>query len=268
VSPNINNIVLAAVTALALAGCATRSIHSAGPGNYPERNEVPIAANFPTSNQLKLQAAEHWRRVAQESAEALVKGLPRGGLLHLRRSCNASGCAPRACETTFTRVFHNDFLTALVGLGYQVTEAPAANALIVDVDAQAVAFAPNRPQYRYAGRAVQLGPGLWALGDTSSLIDPQGAEARRTAGWDTNWFRTEFAAGPTPRNELVVTVSAMTPAQAYVARSTRVYYTADADAGHYFCGGQDPARARTWTIPVVGECSPGRCVEAAPGRRQ
>lgn len=260
----------AIAAALVLAGC-THTIHSGGEGSYPDRNEVPIAANFATTTQLKLQAAEHWRRVAQDAAENLSKSLRAGGAcipstgcvtLHVRRSCETSGCSPQACETPFNRVFHNDFVTALVGLGYPVAAAPVANAVVVEIDVQAIAFAANRPQYRYAGAPVEIGPGLWARRDASSLVGAGGAVAQRTEDPDLNWYRTEFAAGATPRNELVVTVSAVTPARTYAARDTRVYYTADADASHYFCAPPGPQRARTWSIPVVGDCGATRCLEA------
>jgi hypothetical protein len=151
-----------AALAASLGGCAvrdtfSRDIHSGGQGNYPDRNEVPIAANFGTSTQLKLQAAEHWRRVAYDSADGLITSLQTGGAcipkqrcvaLYLRRSCETTGCAPRPCDTTFNRVFFNEFLTALVSLGYQVSTVPTGNAAVVDVDIQAVAFSTNRPKYR------------------------------------------------------------------------------------------------------------------------
>lgn len=271
--------VTAASAAIILAGCA-HTIHGGGNAPYAERNEVPIAANFTTTTQLKLQAAEHWRRVAQDSAEGLAKSLRAGGAcipstgcatLHVRRSCESTGCSPARCDTTFNRVFHNDFVTALVGLGYPVAASPAPGATVVDIDIQAIAFAPNRPQYRYAGEPVEIAPGLWARRDRSSLLDGAGAAALRTEDPDTNWYRTEFAAGATPRNELVITVSALSAARTYVARDTRVYYTADADASHYFCaavGKDDAPRARTWTIPVVGDCAAERCAETMGGVRR
>ena len=89
-----------------LAGCALdSSIHSGGKASYPERNEVPIAANFRTSNQLKLQAAEHWRRVANNSADALVKSL-QGGLVGREHSLDGNDIGivggmrqgPRRCQ--------------------------------------------------------------------------------------------------------------------------------------------------------------------------
>lgn len=268
-------LALAAAIAAVLPGCTVHNIHSGGDKSYPERNEVPVASNFRTSTQLKLQAAEHWRRVAVDSASTLVKSMQAGGAclpktgcttLYLRRSCETTGCAPRSCDTTFNRVFHNEFLTALVGLGYKVSAEPVAGAAIVDIDVQSVAFARNRPQYRYAGAAVEIGPGIWALRDDATLLDKSGSAALRTEGYDSNWYRTEFAAGATPRNELVVSVSAMGTDKTYLARNTRVYYTSDADAALYSCGGESSQATRTWTIPVTGDCTAPRCTE--PDRRR
>lgn len=129
---------------LALAGCMG-GLHSGGKENYPPQNEVPIASNFTTSLQPKLQAAEHWRRIADDAAQALGKGLAASGkcvpgracpALHLKRACESSGCAPTRCETTFGRIFHNELLTALVARGYPVSNAPVPGALVVEVDAQ------------------------------------------------------------------------------------------------------------------------------------
>ena len=254
----------AMVTALFIAGCAIDGgLHGGVKARYPAANEVPVAVNYQTMTQLKLQSAEHWRRAAVDSAEALAKAARRPpGALYVRRGCETSGCTPRACDTTFNRVFFNEFVTALVNLGYQVTSAESANVPTVEVDIQAVAFAPNRPQYRYAGQAVALGPGVWALRDVTSFIEPDGVVVTRTEGDDTNWYRAEFAAGPTPQNELVITAS-VRQQNNYVARNTTVYYTADRDAAHYFCPSE---RARSWTIPVAGDCTAPRCVQTERGR--
>lgn len=273
---------VAVTIAMGLAGCAGPGIYSGGKGAAPERNEVPIAGNYPTSTQFKLQAAEHWRLAANDAAAGLVKSIRTGGAcipgspcttLYLRRSCETSGCAPQGCDTTFNRVFFNEFLTALVGLGYQVSAAPSSSAMVVDIDVQAIGFSDNRPQYRYAGKAEEIGPGIWALRDEASLVDAQGAEAPRTSGLDANWYRTQFAAGPTPRNELVITVSAMSRERVYLARNTSVYYTADSDAGLYSCperaraaAPEPAASAKAWTIPVIGDCTGPRCLDEA-GRR-
>lgn len=260
---------------LVLSGCVGGGLYSGGKESFPPQNEVPIAANFATNTQLKLQAAEHWRRVAEDAAEALAKGLASGGkcvpgrgcvALHVKRACETSGCAPTRCDTTFGRVFHNELLTALVSRGYPVSNVPVAGGLVVEVDAQAVSFSGNRPQYRYAGQPVEIAPGVWALRDVTSLIDAGGEAALRTDNLDLNWYRARFAGGRTPQSELVLSVSALTAEGTFAARHTGVYYTADADAAHYTCAGS-PGRgsARTWAIPVTGECVPGRCVTSTGG---
>jgi len=260
------NAALAVAVVLGAGGCAyTHNLHSGGAAKYPDRNEVPVATNFETSPQLKLQAAEHWRRVANDAADGLAKSLPPRSALHVARACDTTGCAPRPCETTFNRVFHSEFLTALVERGYQVSSVPSPNATLVEIDSQAVGFTANRPQYRYAGEPVELGQGVWALRDTVTLVDGAGVATVHTGGMDSNWFRTEFAGGATPRNELVLTVSALSQTRTYLARNTRVYYTSDADAAHYFCPAatvERPQRMRVSTIPVTGDCTGPRCLEA------
>ncbi len=256
--------------ALCAAACAQhQGIYSGGNKNVADTSEVPIATNFQTSSQPKLQAAEHWRRAANDSAAGLIKALKDGGaclpkqpckVLYLRRNCEASGCFPQRCDTIFNRVFFNEFLTALVADGYPVSSGPATDALIVDIDVQPVSFSGPRLQYRYAGEPVHVGPGVWALRDVTTLIDRDGISAVSTSDPDSNWYRTEFAVGETPRSELVLTVSAMSPEKTYIARKTSVYYTADADAALYSCGPK-LNDTPTWNVPVTGDCSAPRCAE-------
>lgn len=255
-----------------LGGCASNVITTNGPNPYAEHMEAPVATNFHTSLQPKLQAAEHWRRVANDAADALARSLKEGAAciaktgcqtLYLKRQCDSSGCLPSACETTFNRVFFNEFLTALVGQGYQVSATPVNAAITVDIDVQALSFADNRPQFRYAGRAVELGEGIWALKDVVLVTERNGNPLQPETGNNLNWLRTNFAAGVTPRNELVVSVSALSPEKTYLARNTGIYYTADADASLYFCAGAkqtDPRRQNIWTIPVTGDCTGARCL--------
>ena len=262
-----------------LAGCTGKTVVTDGPNNYAAFMEAPVASNFQTSLQPKLQAAEHWRRAANDSADALATALRNGAAciaktgcktLYVKRSCETSGCSPTACETTFSRVFFNEFLTALVHQGYQVAAQPVADAITLEIDAQALSFATNRPQFRYAGKAVELGDGVWALKEVVQVADRNGNPLQPESGGALNWLRTNFASGATPRNELVLSVSALSPDKTYLARSTSIYYTADVDASLYFCAGAkdaDPGQkgARTWNIPVTGDCSTPRCTSCVSG---
>lgn len=255
-----------------LVGCAN-TIHAGGQKYYADSDEVPIAMNFPSTQQAKLQAAEHWKRVADDAAAALLRSLRDSGscsqtagctTLVVTRQCATTGCQPSACDTTFNRVFYNDFISALVNQGNQVSTVPLAGAVTIDFDVQPVRFSPNRPQYRYAGVPVQLGEGVWARKDVTTVVDQFASGVPQSSFNWPNWFRTEFAAGRTPSYELVITVSALSPAKAYIARNTSVYYIADSDAGNYVCPAQLKELANStgtpsWDIPVSADCSTPRC---------
>jgi hypothetical protein len=91
---------------------------------------------------------------------------------------------------------------------------------------QPVRFAANRPQYRRAGIARELGPGIWALDA------PAAGPARAADAAPAVWFHPEFSAGATPRSEILVTVSVLDGGR-YAARSTQVYYVSDDDRPLY-----------------------------------
>jgi len=271
-----------------LLGCVSpdlRQIQHDGTQPHADSNEVPIASNFPTSMQRKLQAAEHWKSVANYSASELSNSLQRAstcsiGLqcktLVIRRSCETTGCTQVACETTFGKVFHEELVTAMVNLGYRVSTVPVKDGITLEYDVQTVSFGPNRPQYRHAGRAVELADGVWALKDPAAVVNSQESLLKPNSGERLNWYRTEFATGRTPTREIVVTASAKSADQAYIGRSTEVYYISDADVGHYVCERPvaDPCQEncstkvfdqKSWTIGVQGDCSEPRC--KAPARK-
>jgi hypothetical protein len=95
---------------------------------------------------------------------------------------------------------------------------------------QPISFSANRPQYRYAGVPVELAPGVWAIRDIAST-DPANTEAPPSVD-ALHWFRSEFAAGQTPRVELLVTVSVVDKRR-YLARASNAYYITDADKRLY-----------------------------------
>lgn len=272
----------ALISIILLSGCAT--IHNTSSDLYPANNETPIAINHKSNLQRKLQAAEHWKQAAQDAANSLINSLKEGGscitktgcaVLHVKRSCESTGCSPKSCETTFSKVFHNEFITALVNSGYQVSTIAGANMITVEVDAQVVKFSENRPQYRYAGTAREVGEGIWAIRDVGYVSDGDGGFIKPHVGNAYNWFRTEFASGQTPSNELIVTASAISPNQAYIARNTSIYYTADSDIDQYSCKEVVPvqivipvvkAETKTWNVPIVGDCSTPRCTNCATPR--
>lgn len=222
-----------------LSGCITlqqpavppNTIFADSPRNIAPSTETPVSANFKTSTQLKLQAAQHWANIATDTGNAIAE------LMRKTRSCGpqVKRCTgiyvnPPAVVTEFSRAFHNQLITTLVASGLVVSKV-AEGSMSIDIDVQPVVFMANRPQYRFAGTATELGPGVWALRDAVSVKpdDPKAAPPTKDA---LHWFRTEFAAGQTPQTEIIVTVSAGDESR-YLARATNVYYITDGDRKLY-----------------------------------
>ena len=210
-----------------VAGCAT------------PYSEAPLATNFPTNRQPKLQAAAHWNVIAGDVAKQISAGLKDKRPLFVDQS---------SVRTVFDRAFTNDLISALVAGGHTVLKSPTG-ALNVDVDTQTVRFSPNRPQYNYAGVATALTTGVWALHQAHAT-----AGAVLVAGVASadaySWFRAEFATGETPQTEIIITTS-VSDASQYLARSTSIYYVADTDSRMYVY--EPPFQAQTKTMGVTGK---------------
>ncbi len=211
------------ITGAALTGCMTAPY-----------SETPLATNFPTASQPKLQAAAHWVTVADATAEALVASLGLGD------PCAAAPPCPRvfvrrpAQQTDFARGFHSALITALLRHKVAVSHAPAG-AISLDIDIQTVRFSPNRPDARFLPLSV-LYAGGWAAYGVAKHAAPAAAGlagAALAGGIDVyRWNTSDWASGPTPQTELIVTVSA-SDATRYLGRVSNVYYVADRDASLY-----------------------------------
>lgn len=187
--------------------------------------EAPLATNFPTFSQPKLQAATHWALIARDAARHVAASLPPQAPVFINHAPD---------ESAFQRAFTDQLATSLLAQGFSVRKTPD-NALLVDVETQAVTFSPDRPQYRHAGAATSLGAGVWVLHD----IVVKNANGAASAGLlalgaadALAWFQSVFASGATPQNEIIVSVS-VADADRYLARTTNVYYVADSDHSLY-----------------------------------
>jgi hypothetical protein len=201
-----------ALTAI-VAGCAT------------PYSEAPLATNFPTTKQPKVQAASHWNTIAGDVASQITSKLTERRPLYVAQPTN---------KAEFDRAFANQLISALVAGGQTVLKSPAG-ALTVEIDTQVVRFSPDRPQYRHAGTASAITAGVWALhvGEATA-----GAALATTviAADAYAWFRSEFASGATPQTEIIVTTSVSDNNQ-YLSRSTSIYYVADTDKSLYDAAG-------------------------------
>ena len=196
---------------LLLAGCGT------------PYSPVPVATNFPSKQQPKVQAAAHWAVIARHMATEMGPTL--------RTAPSRSLYVEPLQSSTFGKGVKSHLVTALVNDGFVVVKNPVPGALKIELDTQVVAFSADRPQYRYNGLPTALASGAWVL--TSIQHSPEWLLTAGLYGYDAHrWFTAQFAPGATPKTEMIVTVS-VADEQRYYARNTSVYYTSDEDVALY-----------------------------------
>lgn len=202
---------LALLGALLTAGCAV------------PYSPAPVATNFPSTQQDKLQAAAHWGVIARHMTGQLAPSLKVNAKRPLYVTSQQS--------SAFAQGVSSHLVTALVNQGYAVVKVPDANALRIELDTQVVAFSPKRPQYKFAGERTALVAGAWVLTGIDHSVEWLATVA--IAGHDAyTWFRSQFATGDTPKTEIIVNLSLADDSR-YYARSTMVYYTVDSDRALY-----------------------------------
>lgn len=221
------HIIITMLSTMVMTGCAT------------PYSEAPLATNFPTTKQPKLQTASHWNVIASDVAKRMATRVEPRRALYVNQN---------SAKTPFDRAFSTQLISALLAEGFVVNKS-AQGALSVDIDTQAVRFTANRPQYKHTGTATALTAGVWALRQGEAT----GAAALATAIVAADaytWFRSEFATGETPQTEIIVTTS-VSDSSRYIARDTNVYYIADSDSRLYEF--TPPVQVLTREIGVTGK---------------
>ncbi len=195
-------------------------------------SEAPIATNFPTTKQHKLQAGSHWNAIAADSAESIASSLRLGkGCIAPTPECNMVFVREAKNPSPFAQAFRTQFITSLVNKGINVAKMPAGT-VEIDFDIQAVKFSAHRPDGTFHS-ATAVYAGLWALHGVWTHTSPGAAGILMTTAFDVNrWMTSELASGPTPEHEIIVTASASS-SDRYLGRVTNVYYVADTDASLY-----------------------------------
>ena len=209
----IKSVVTAIGAAVLASACAT------------PYSETPLATNFATSKQHKLQAASHWNLISRDVALRLSASLPRDAAVFVNQASE---------QTAFERAFTAQLLTALVQAGHPVMKSPEG-ALRIGIDTQAIPFSADRLQNRDFGSATALGAGVWAVYDLVEYASNGAGKAAMLGlvALDANkWLQSEFASGETPQHEIIITTT-VSDASRYIARDTSVYYVADADRTLY-----------------------------------
>lgn len=198
-----------------------------GGGCATPYSEAPLATNFPTTKQNKLQAGAHWKAIADDLAKTVSAKTGSAQSIYLNPPP----------KSAFNQAFHSQLLTALVSQGVNVVKQASAADMAVDIDTLAVKFSADRPQYTYVGAPTALTAGAWALHSAGPVAWSTGqvlggVTAAAVAVDALSWFRSEFATGATPMSEIFVTIT-VSDKNRYLARASNVYYVADSDQGLY-----------------------------------
>ena len=205
-----------AMAAAMLAGCAT------------QYSETPLAGNFATTKQNKLQASSHWLLIADDVAKQIKAGTE-------KVEAPIYVTPPAQNSSKFTQVFYEQIITSLVNQGATVRRVHDRTVQVVDIDTQLLRFSTDRSQNRRFVSVTALAAGIAALHGVNWSTSTQAAVGGLavTAGYDwLTWVDQEYAKGRTPAYELVVTTSLTRNAQ-YLARRTDAYYINDDDASLY-----------------------------------
>lgn len=191
----------------------------------PPYSEAPLATNFPRQAQQKPQSAGHWSIVANDLVDHIRPAIT-GNSIFIKKP---------SVETEFSRVFRAQVISALSNKGIRVNKEAYANVLTLDIDAQLVHFSPGRHQNTYVPVSVLLATGYWVLRGldlNSGALQVVGTEAGAAAIDWNSWFNSQYASGPTPEHELIVTISVSNSTQ-ILGQRTDVYYITDSDRRLY-----------------------------------
>lgn len=210
---SINKITTVAGT-LFLASCVT------------PYGETPIATNFSSSEQQKLQAASHWDAIGTDLSKKLQRSL--NGKISTDQPVFISSNE----QTVFNEVLISSLVTSLLQDGYKVSTTNTANATAINLETKVIKFSQDRLQSQTIGYPSLIATGLWAIAESSS-VTAAGAVSAGALGLDAySYFNSKKASGSTPQSEIVVNLTAVQDNH-YIAATKGIYYAVDSDASLY-----------------------------------
>lgn len=204
----------------------------------PVRYQVPVPADHPREEQLHLQAARHWDRMAGYIADELLRELKAGGLegspISLRRPDPQTASA-------FDRALHDLLVTRLTRAGALLwVTRDAAN--VLDIETQMVEFDDGRrngfESWLPHGTYTILAAGLIAMNphrswsDTKTTVIATAAAAGVDLGLAELQRQHPQLGRDIPDVELLVHAS-LRQGNRLLARRSDIFYVSTGDANLY-----------------------------------
>lgn len=188
-----------------LAGCAS---------------QVPIAKNYPLTNQYKVKASHHWDVLANDVADRTVAALAGDPVLR-ERGVHVS---PPPEETAFNRAFSNFLITQLFNKRLPIKDQSDA-AVDVAYEIQLVTHGSSRYAH-LPGTHTALSGGIWVIRDIIDAGSSAMPGAIALAGL-VDFGLGHYAGGATP-TELIVTTTITSDGE-MIGRMNDIYYVENAD---------------------------------------
>ena len=237
------NVCLAVL--LAMGGCY---LGSKAPAK-PVTSKMPVPNAFRLSTQQKMQAAHHWKLLAEDVAHLVAEKIDGS----YQETLIPIYVAPSGI-TPFEKAFHDLLLTSLVEIGLDVSNRPEGNRQLT-FDIQVIT---HHQKILRSGAVVyeSLAPGFFVQRGTPSLYGPEeetgGGEILEDSAEveviehhaELNIEAGEYAV-ELPKNEIIVTTSLMFSGK-YIMRNSSIYYINDPDWSQYVLKSKykDPAVAQ------------------------
>ena len=205
----------------------------------PVTSQVPVPNAFRLSTQQKMQAAHHWKLLANDVADLIKKKIEDGYYdTRIPIYVAPSGITP------FEKAFHDLLLTRLVEIGLDVSNQSKGN-LQLSFDIQVITH-HNKILRTGTGVYKSLAPGFFVRRGTP-LYGPE----KRTNEAEILVHSAELNAEAgeytieLPKNEIIVTTSLMFSGK-YIMRNSSIYYINDPEWSHYVLKSKyrDPAVAQ------------------------
>ena len=187
---------------------------------------MPPATTYETVFQEKMNSAEHWRILAEDTALEINNTLIKRGFLesevYVKPRCgDEQECTKLSAP--FFGGFKELLITKLVGYGVPVLVDEQDDGLVVEYDIQMVYHPKKRPQ-PWPGTATALSTAIVVF---------------RDAAWQTQSIAAGIAADVmggmmvTNSNYEVIITTSISAEQIFIMRKTDVYYISDPDFWHY-----------------------------------
>lgn len=199
------------------------------------KRPLPIAAAYPLTAQLKMQAAYHWDILAKDLAARLKETVKTSFPNAIKKPAIFVKFTNAQEKVPFGKAFFNLFTARLVQEKLVVMDnsnARYGKTLLVEYDMQVIHHKDRRLTYLPPGAFTALAAGVWLVAQAQDRWKYPGLAALPfTAAGDANSYMEYYLPGETNTEVIITTTATMN--QQYIFSDARIYYINEGDFDHY-----------------------------------